>query len=56
MNDLKFKEAKELLRVSKTHLLTMLADGKLPNAYKIGARWRIPMCDIEALKKRRQVS
>ena len=51
MEDLKFAEVRAELRCSKTTLLSMLAEGDFPNAYKVRHQWRIPTSDVKAIKE-----
>lgn len=42
------REAAQALGVGLRHILTLLYEGKLPGAYKLGLQWQIPKDAVDA--------
>ena len=53
MSDLKVTEVAKIFRVSRQSVVSWIHDGLFPNAYKLRRDYRIPVTDVEALKKHR---
>lgn len=45
------EELAEFFRITKPTSLSWLKENRLPNAFKVGGRWRIPKEDILELAK-----